>query len=163
MTTIEMAVYSGLLAVISVFLIQSILTLTTIYRKVQAERDVVGTVRTVMETLSREIQGARSVYRATSATTTQLSLETPLNAAAPEETTFTDFYLDNGRLYVKRENLGVSALSPESVQISQFKAERITAGSVESIKITVSAVSQTSGGLQASSTVISAFTPRGNY
>lgn len=163
MTTIEMAVYSGLLAIISVFLIQTILTLTVIYRKVEAERDIVSAERIIMEMLARELQGASAAYSATSATTTQLSIETPLNAVSPEETTFVDVYLDNGRLYVKREGAEAFALSPESVRVAQFKTERIAVGSRESMRVTLSLESRGNGGLQASSTIISAFSPRGNY
>lgn len=163
MTTIEMAVYSGLLAVISVFLIQTILTLTVIYRKVEAERDIVGAERVIMETLSRELQGARSIYTRTSATSSQLSLETSLNASTPEETTFVDLYLDSNRLYVKREGAVEFPLSPESVRVAQFKTERMVTGERESVRITLSLVSRSGGGLQASSTIISAFSPRGSY
>ena len=103
-TAMELVVYVGLLAVISVFLVQSLTMLMVAYRRLQGERDVVSSARAAMETLARETQGAASIYTPTSVlgvTTGQLSLETPLNPTAGETRSYVDFYVDNERLHMK--------------------------------------------------------------
>lgn len=163
---LEIVIYIALLAVISVFLTQSVLSLATAYRKAQAERDVLAAGRTAMETISREVQRAKSVYQPTSvfaADAGQLSLETPLDPMSGESAAYADFYVDNGRLYEKREGADALPLTPESVNVAKFYVERIPAGSRESARITLEIVSRPPGKLDARATLISSFTPRGNY
>ncbi len=165
-TVAELVVYVGLLAIISVFLIQSLLTLLVAYRRLQGERDVVASARIAMETLARETQGASSIYTPTSVldtATSQLSLATPLNPTAGETRSYVDFYVDNERLYLKREGSATIALTSESARVTQFSVKRILAGARETAEITLEIKSQSGGALETSSWVKASFTPRGNY
>lgn len=163
---LEIVIYIALLAIIVVFLTQSVLSLTAAYRKAQAERDVLAAGRAAMETISREVQHAKLVYQPTSilgATLGQLSLETPLDPMSGESAAYADFYVDNGRLYEKREGADALPLTPESVSIAKFYVERILAGSRESARVTLEIVSRPPGKFDAKATLISSFTLRGNY
>ncbi|KKW21759.1 MAG: hypothetical protein UY64_C0014G0036 [Parcubacteria group bacterium GW2011_GWA1_51_12] len=165
-TAMELVVYVGLLAVISVFLVQSLTMLMVAYRRLQGERDVVSSARTAMETLARETQGAASIYTPTSVlgvTTGQLSLETPLNPTAGETRSYVDFYVDNERLHMKREGSAAIALTSESARVTQFNVQRILAGARETAEITLEIKSRSRGTLETSSLVKASFTPRGSY
>jgi len=165
-TTAELVVYVGLLAMISVFLVQSLLMLLVAYRRLQGERDVVSNARAAMETLARETQGAVSIYTPTSVLGVamgQLSLETPLNPTAGETRSYVDFYADNERLYMKREGLAAIALTSESARVTQFNVGRILAGAREAAEITLEIKSQSEGTLETSSLIRASFTPRGSY
>lgn len=165
-TLLEVMVYVAILAAVSVFLLQTLISFSAVYRRVQAERDVLSNARGVMATLAREIRYAKSVYAPTSvllATTSQLSLGTALSPTAGETSTYVDFYVDNQRLYLKREGSETSPITSENVEVSRFLAERITYGSRESVRITLGISSAVKGGAEASSTITAAFTPRGNY
>lgn len=165
-TAIELLVYVALLVIISVFLIQSLLTLVFVYRRLQGERDVVANMRVAMETISREIQAARSIYTPATvfdANTHQLSLETPLNPLTNETHSFVDFYLDNERLYVKREGASAIPLTSESARVTQFNAARVLAGSRESVQVMLEVRSRAVGALETSSLVQASYSLRGNY
>ncbi|MBI2054937.1 MAG: prepilin-type N-terminal cleavage/methylation domain-containing protein [Candidatus Sungbacteria bacterium] len=165
-TLIEIMVYVAILAVISAFLLQTLISFSAVYRKVQAERDVLANARGAMETLGLEIRGAKNVYTPTSAlsaTTSQLSLATSLSSNVNEALTYVDFYVDNKRLYSKREGAAASPITSENVEVAEFLVERVTAGTRESARITLTLTSALRGPFQASSTITAAFTPRGNY
>src|SRR3989338_469989 len=165
-TAVEMLVYIALFSAISAFLISSLMTLTVAYRHLRDERDVVSGMRTIMEILGMEIQGADGIYTPTtvfSPTVKQLSLESAVNPNAGETSTYADFYLDNERLYMKREGAAAIALNSESTEVSEFHAERVVAGSRESVQIFLRIRSQSSGNLQTESAVTASFTPLNNY
>ena len=165
-TAIELVVYVAIFSAISVFLVGSLLTLTVAYRRLQNERDLVSGVRTIMETLGREIQGAKSIYTPTtsfSAAQSQLSLESVVSPSSGESLTYVDFYLDNSRLYLKREGASAIALNPASTEVSDFRAERVANGSRESGQVFLKITTRATGNLETASVVTASFTPRGNY
>lgn len=165
-TLVELVVYMALLVVVSVFLIQTLLALSVAYRKLQYERDVVSSARLAMETVGREVRASKSIYTPTSifnATSGQLSLESPLNPNAGENTTYVDFYLDNKRLYMKREGSSTVPLTSEGAEVRQFFVSRVTSGVSESARIVLQVFSRAGGNLQSSTTITASFTPRGNY
>mgnify|MGYP001588731378 CR=1 FL=1 len=159
-------VYVAILVAISAFLLRSLISFSAVYRRVQAERDVLANARGAMEALGLEIRSAKSIYMPTSvlsAATGQLSLETPLNPNINETSTYADFYADNKRLYLKREGSAASPITSENVEVAEFLVERVTAGARESARVTLTLTSAVKGAAEASSTITAAFTPRGNY
>jgi type II secretory pathway component PulJ len=166
-TLVEVTIYVALFAVISIFLLQGLILLGTAYRRLQAERDVVASMRSAVETLGREVKSARGIYTATSifgsATSSQLSLEVPTAALTNETTYFVDFYVDNGRLYIKREGETAFAITSESVVVSEFNVNRVLSGSREAAQITMRISSRSLGVLQTTSFVTASFSPRDIY
>lgn len=72
--------------------------------------------------IKREIRGALGVYTPTSVfgvNPGQLSLETANNLPEDESSTFVDFYVDNEKLFIKREGR-----DPELVVGGQFRVPR---------------------------------------
>lgn len=165
-TAIELLAYTGLLAVISIFLIQSLLTLNVSYRKLQGERDAVSSARFAMETIGREVIAAKAIYGSTSVfavATGQLSLESAWNPVPGEDTGWVDFYVDNRRLYQKREGSAAVPLTSESVLVDSFTVTRVLTGTRESARVSLKILSALPGNLLSSSTLTASFTPRGNY
>ncbi|MBI4134543.1 MAG: hypothetical protein HY471_00335 [Candidatus Sungbacteria bacterium] len=165
-TLVEIIVYIGVFALVSVFLIRTLLVVHAAYRKLQSERDVASAARSAMTALSREIREAKSVYTPTSILNDphgQVSLETSVAPVSAEAKNFADFYLDNGRLYVKREGAASFPLTSEAVEVQEFNVARLVFEGRESVRVTIRIVSRMPGQFIASSTLATSFTPRGNY
>lgn len=165
-TVIEMLVYAALFAVLSLLLVRSMLGIHSAYRKLQHERDVASAARSVATTLAREVRAAERIYTPTSlfdVPNGQISLKTSLEPSFGEADTYIDFYLDNGRLYLKREGAAAIPLTSEAVRVGEFRASRLALGEREALRIAVQISARSPGQHPASSTIKATFTPRGNY
>ena len=90
---------------------------------VQARSEVLGNIKSALETMSQEVRHASSVYTPTSvfdASPGQLSLETVRNAVAGEDYTFVDFFVDDGGLYVKKEGQVEQIIVSEKIQVESL-------------------------------------------
>lgn len=165
-TLFEMVMYVALCAVIALIMTQSLIGLATAYRRFALERDVVASARIAMETLSRETKQARSIYTPTSRfadASGQLSLETPLNPMTSETVSYADFYIDSGRLYVKREGDDAVALTLESVEVDEFTVTRLVVGERDLARIELHLRSRASGIARTEMSLAGSFALRGNY
>ena len=148
-TIIEMVFYTAIVGIIGSVLTLFLLNSLKAYNKTQAIQHVFNNVNGSLRTITDEIKYARGIYTPTSVLNSdsgQLSLETALNAPAGELTTFVDFYLDNGRIYEKREGLPAVALTSERVFITALRFSSLS----NSGKI--SATTQISGRINTAST-----------
>ena len=166
MSLIETLVYVAVLGLISIFITNSLIKIVGTYRQAQAEREVLSNARLMMETVTKNIAYSREVYAPTSifnSATSQISLITPLDTLPEHTTTYLDFWSDGNRLLMREEGKATTTLSSATVQVAQFRAERIVQGlGREAIKITLNVVSKTLP--QAASTTLNATTAlRGNY
>ena len=166
MSLIETLVYVAVLGIISIFITNSLIKIVGIYRQAQAEREVLSNARLIMETVTKNIAYSQEVYAPMSrfnTSTSQLSLITPLDTLPEHTTTYLDFWSDGNRLLMREEGKATTTLSSATVQVAQFRAERIVQGlGREAIKITLNVVSRTLP--QAASTTLNATTAlRGNY
>lgn len=163
---VEMVVYAALLAAISVWLINASMHLVNTYFLLRAEREVMGNARVLLEYVTKNIAEASEVYALTSRfdnDTGQLSLLT-LSGATPEHTAaYVDFWVDNGRLWTRKEGQTPLPLSSASVRVSKFRLERITQSlSRQAVKITLH-VEYNRPKFTASTTVNATTALRGNY
>ena len=163
---IEMVVYAALLASISVWLINASMHVVNTYFLLRAEREVMGNARVLLEGVTKSVAEATDVYAPTSrfeSDTGQLSLLT-LQGMMPEHTTaYLDFWVDNGRLWTRKEGQVALALSSASVRVSQFRLERITQSlGHQAVKITLR-IDYARLKFTASTTVNATTALRGNY
>ena len=166
MSLIETLVYVAILGMISVFMVNSLIKIVAVYRQAQAERDVLSNARLMMETVTKNIAYSQEVYAPTSRFNTangQISLITSLDTLPKHTTKYIDFWSDDNRLLTHEEGKADATLSSATVQVAQFRVERIVQGlGREAIKITLNVVSRTLP--QAASTTLNATTAlRGNY
>lgn len=129
-TLLETLVYVALLTIVSVILVNFILDITRSYAKARVKSAVFSQTQRVLETITKEIKQAKSIYTPTSYFGTgdskrQLSLETlnPVVGGLPtgENSTFVDFYLDNQKIYVKRENQTAETLTSDLIKITNLE------------------------------------------
>lgn len=167
-TLIELIVYVAILGLLSIFIADNLSQIVFAFNKARAEREVINNARTSIETITKEIQEASLVYTSSSvfnSTTSQISLMTQNSPPAGHETGYTDIYIDNGRLYLKKEGASALAITSNRVTVTKFRAEHIIqALNREDIKITLTVIYNTfSQKLASSATFNASVALRGAY
>ncbi|MBI2056459.1 MAG: type II secretion system protein [Candidatus Sungbacteria bacterium] len=165
-TLIEIVVYVGLLGVIAVFISNALIQISDTYSRARAERAVSANARLILETVDEATGEAEGVYGPTSvflADAGQLSLITPANPPAEHTTAYADFYVDNGRMWIKKEGQLALPLSATTVRVTKFRLERIMQGfNRETVVITLQ-IDAAGSKHPASITLNTTAALRGNY
>ncbi len=166
LSLIEILVYVALLGMIAVFVSNSLIQLSNTYQRARAEREVLSNARLILETVNKSVSQAQEIYTPTNkfnAFLGQLSLITTLGADANHAAAYADFYVDNGRFFVRQEGQNVLPVSASSVKVDQFLLERISQGvGRDAVKITL-IVSSSRAKFPSSATLNSTTALRGNY
>lgn len=140
-TMVEVVIYIGLLALItsvsSIFLL-GILRADALARSEQA---TFANITFALQALEREVRHAEVVYVPTSVFSNdagQLSLRTPKDASTDHIVSYTDIYLDNGVIYLRRDDtLGTVPLTSADVDVTVLRFERYVSGEAEGILTTI--------------------------
>jgi len=136
---IEMIVYVAILGIVAVLTVDFLIQIVNTYYRARAEREVISNARLLLETIEKTAAESREVYGPASRFNQdagQLSLVTPVNPTPEHQTAFTDFWVDNGRMWMRKEGGSSIALSAPSVNVTKFRLERIMQGlEVEAVKI----------------------------
>lgn len=121
---IEAVIYSGLLALVVSFVIYLALNIFNTYSKTIAQSEVMSNIQFAMDTITEETRFAKNIYTPTSAfgqDNGQLSVETQQNPPTGETTGFVDFYLDNGRIYMKKEGQTEIPITSNQTKINKLR------------------------------------------
>lgn len=108
--------------------------------KIKAMRETLDNSTRAMETLTREIKEAKSIYTPTSVFDSldgQLSLETTKYLPARESTTYIDFYLCGTQLCLKKEFQDPIALTSDKVEVSNLVFSRIITNEIPSVQVSL--------------------------
>ena len=166
MSVVEMIVYVGLIGIMSMVIINSLIKMSSTYQHARVQREVLSNARLIMETITKKIAYSQETYAPTSRlnnNTGQLSLMTPLDILPEHTTTYLDIWTDGSQLLMRQEGRAIATLSSATVQITQFRLERIFQGlGREAIQITLG-VASSALPLVASITLHATVTLRGNY
>ena len=141
-TLLEMVVYVGLVVIVAGLVINFALSLITSYGKIQASKEAMNNASFALDTIINEIRQASKIYSPTSVFAPtdpgQLSLETLLNPPTNEAGTYVDFYVDNNKLYLKRESQSALALTSDRVKVKNLTFTRLTSPPApESVKVQI--------------------------
>jgi len=163
----ETVVYVALLGLTTSFFVNSFVQIASVYSRARAEREVLSNARTTLEAVTDAISSARAVYAPTSRFNTdagQVSLVTDDDTViSGEPSVYTDFWVDGGRIFERKEGGSAIPLSASSVRVSEFRAERIVqALGRESVKMTIR-MDAASDRYPASVTLNATTALRGNY
>ncbi|MFH1423363.1 MAG: prepilin-type N-terminal cleavage/methylation domain-containing protein [Candidatus Nealsonbacteria bacterium] len=130
-TLIEILIYIAVLTMIILAVLSFLIWAIKSHNKVGAMLEVSDSGYRVMEIITHEIRGAKSVYTPTSSIT-QLSLETLRSLSPGEETGYVDFYLCEGvTLCLKQESGDSIALTPDNIEVSRLEFIQIATSSVQ--------------------------------
>lgn len=162
---IEIIIYVALLGAISVVIANFLIQTVNAYERARAEREVISNTRLLLENVNKSISQANEIYAPASRfhqDAGQLSLITQLNHTVGHPTAYADFWVDNGRLWMRQEGGGETAISAVSVRVVKFRLEQIAQGlNREAVKVTIQVDSASR--FPTSITLNSTTAIRGNY
>lgn len=118
---IEVMVYTALLFLLGLAVAGFVFQLTRFNNRSAASAQALDDARRAVSVLIHEIRHSSSVYSPTSIFGShpgQLSLETTRQAPAGEDSTYIDFYVDNERLYLKREGAAAQLVTSPRVRVT---------------------------------------------
>lgn len=129
-TLVEVLIYVLLFAMILAAVSSLFILLLRTQSNIKAERDVALETQRIIGVVSREIQGARSVYAPTSVFDShpgQLSLETPGG--------YVDFFVCGTQLCRKAEGQSPAAVSCSCVSMERLMFRHVVSGPFSSVEI----------------------------
>lgn len=169
-TIIEMLIYVALAGAVVAVITSLLMDNIKAYDKSVARQNVFQNTNGALRTITDEIRYATSVYTPTSVfddDAGQLSVETELNVPAGENAAFVDYYIDNGRVYEKRDGQSETPLTSERVFVEQLRFTKLSAAAGrDSIVVTMQArinTQSTDPKDQARVAINSSATLRGTY
>lgn len=128
---IEAVVYIGLIAIIVSTAIYFLTNIFNVYGKIYAQKEVAKNIQSTLDTIIHEIKFGKSIYTSTSVFASdsgQISIKTNQNPPTGETVTFIDFYLDNGRIYMKKESQNALPLTSNQVKINILRFTNLSPG-----------------------------------
>lgn len=158
---LEVLVYITLLAVLGVGLIRFATHVIQRNSETQLKAQVLDNARSAMAIMTKEIRHASGVYDPTSTFGShpgQLSLATTFELPADENETYVDFYLDDERLYRKREGNTAELITAEKVRVTNLTftyLQQTLASPAVQISLTVEPSDSTSQAAANSTVVLS--------
>lgn len=139
-TLIEVLIYAALLVIVGVAVSSFFIQITNVVETSRRSREALDNARRSMNVIAQEIRHAEAVYTPTSAFAPsdpgQLSLETSRDLPADENATYVDFYVDDERIYIKRESQGAQLITSEKVKVTQLTFTHLNGSSgTEAVQI----------------------------
>lgn len=142
-TLIEILVYTALFVIIGGVVSAYFIQISNVAESSRRSREALDNARSALGIITQEVRHATAVYTPTSvfgSSPGQLSLETTRDLPADENTTYVDFYLDDQRIFMKKESQAAELVTSEKVKVTQFTLTHLTgstAGSAVRINMTV--------------------------
>lgn len=122
-TLIELLVSVGISAVIISAIVYFVSWGIKMNIKIRVNQEVIKNAEPAMEQIIFEIRHAQNIYTPTSNLGShpgQLSLKSALNIPQGETYAYVDFYLEDEKLYLKREGENPQALTSEKVKVTNL-------------------------------------------
>ena len=136
-TLVEILVYIGIFFLVITIIISFVFWLVRSNTKLKVMREALDNANRIMEIITYETKGAKSIYTPTTSSN-QLSLETTNYLPEGEETTYNDIYLCDSALCLKKESQDPVVLTSDSVEITNLVFTRIVSGQADCIQIDLS-------------------------
>ena len=133
-TIVEILVSVAIFSIVLLAIISFILWMNYYNAKTKADREVSENARRILNVMTYEVRGAKSVYTPTT-TSNQLSLEITRYLPSGESYSFIDFFICGSALCMKKESQNPIILNSESVEISLLTFSEILNGTKPSVKI----------------------------
>lgn len=150
---VQVVIYVALLAILSTTIISYAIQFIKRNADAQEIAQVSTDARIAMDVMTREIRQASGIYGPVStfgANPSQLSLATTQNLPTDENETYVEFYLDDERLYRKREEQAAELITPERTVVTNLIFTHLNqASSAPAVQINLTLTPDTSSVLAA--------------
>lgn len=167
-TIIESVIYMTILAVLLVTIINLMAVLSSSYRSVKAMRSVETGAIAAMDRIIRETRSATSID--TSQSNFGVNLAQNISTAftlnglnASSSAVSIQFYVSNGRLMLKENNITLGPVTPSSVSVSSLVFRSYSATTSSAVKVEMTLTTATSSGVISSDNFYGTVVLRGSY
>lgn len=133
---LEVLISVGILSIILTLLITLMYQMNYMNFKTRTNDDALEAAKKIMETISYEIRGAKSIYTPTSSPN-QISLETSRYLQEGETSSFIDFFICGSAVCVKKESQNPVPLTADNVETEKLEFLYIVNGPASSVKINI--------------------------
>jgi len=140
-TLLEMVFYVALFSVISLILVQAIITMVASFRETQITADINQTNQ-VLERVSREIRQAISINTISA---TNLKLNTTDSSGNPATITFT---ISGTNLELRQNDVLIGNLNSTNLKVTALTFTQITTSNSSAVKIGITVTSNRYGSLR---------------
>lgn len=144
LSIIEVLVYVILLSLVATSLLLFTMRIVQQTSSARVTSITLDNARGAMAVITSEIRQANAVYTPTSVVGSspgQLSLVTTRNTPADEDETYVDFYIDDERLYRKREGVAAELVTAEQIKVTHLTFYHRNTGSEGSaVQVTLTVV-----------------------
>ncbi len=167
-TLIEIIIYIILFSIIATASVVFIISLLTSYQKAQNKKSTINESQIALKIILSEIELSQRIYTPTSifgSNLGQLSLQTTQNIPADETSGFVDIYLNNGKIWLKREGQPALALTSDKNLVTNLNFTHLDSNTnYESVKLVIDIESREGKPeTKARTSLTSTATPRGDY
>lgn len=134
---VEIVIYFGLLAVVSVLVIGNIFALFKNYSTVRANQEIEYNAVNILDKLTRDARDAAFINASDSSFSVAQGAVSLNIASSTDSTSSTTakFYLSGGKIKYMKNGVDFGNLSTNSVTVQNFKIYYITGTSTEAIKV----------------------------
>lgn len=164
---LETIVYIGILSVFTVVIVAILTQIVHTYNRVRVQREVVSNGRLAIEAMVQQVAVSQAVYAPTSvfgSNAGQLSVVTTTDVPLEETVNRVDFWLDNGRVWMRKEGSATTSVTSPSVRVNQLRFDQISQSlGREAVKITLQITGFADAKFMASTTLHSTTALRGTY
>lgn len=142
-TLVEMVIYVALMSIISLLIVNTVLSFTKSYRNVSTLRAVESSALDTLERLSRDVRNATSINDGSSTFGSNPGVLTLIQTSATVSTT-TRYYVENGVMKVDVNGVYVGPLTTRGTTVQSIVFRKLDNGVSTGVKIDMT-VSATSG------------------
>lgn len=138
-TLVETLVYMAILVVLLSAIVNAVLVLTTHYRAVRNTREMEDSVIAAFDRMTRDIRDADGfIASATILNVANGSLSLLEQDLSSGQSTTTDYYVENSRLYVRENGVVLGPLTKSSIKTTSLIFRRIDTANSNAFKIEMS-------------------------
>lgn len=137
-------VYIATLTLIIGVITATVMNLFAVFNRARVKRDVMADGERIISSIASEIRRGRFIYAPTSVfnnASGQLSIDTLFDLPQDETITYVDFYIDNNRVYIKREGQDPLPINSEKTKVTELSFTNLTPedSRFDSVKIKLAA------------------------
>lgn len=117
---IEMLIYIIIFVLIALAIVNSLTYITKTYQTLKGERDLLLSAQTILNEITLEVRQAKSIDPANSLFSQPTSRLTVLGKDANNVDTKYEFYLSDGQIKLKENNVEKGSLTSDKVTVTEF-------------------------------------------
>jgi len=132
---VEMLIYIIIFVLIALSIVSSLTYITKSYRQLKNERDILISAQTVLNEITLDVRQAKNIDSTNSLFNSATGRLTLLGKRTDNTDLKYEFYLTNGQIHLKENDVERGALTSDQVTVSEFYVYRLVNSITEGITV----------------------------